>query len=252
LQLLMLKSSLRKALNRFTAATGWRPIRKPRPLWLHPDSELSPTIDLVLAHYRQRNCSPFCLQVGGFDGVTGDPIYPLIEKYSLHGIVVEPQPWAFERLTANYAKFGNRFRLVNAAVAPEDGTRTLYYVRPGAKGPEWLPQIASFDKSVLLKHKFASPDLAAHVAAVEVPCVTFSTLLRESTGVSIDVLQIDAEGYDAEILRLYDLRRHQPAIVHYEHVHLRNGENEALVGQLIDLGYMVSVSQFDTLAYRMS
>jgi FkbM family methyltransferase len=245
----MVKSALRKALNRFAAATGWSAVRKPRPLWTQPESELFPTLDLVLAHYTQSNAEPFCLQIGAFDGVTGDPIYPLVEKYSLRGILVEPQAPAFEKLRANYSRFGDRFRLVNAAIAPADGTRPLYRIRQGAPGPDWLPQVASFDKHVVLKHKFASPDLESFLVTENVICVSFTTLLREYADQQIEVLQIDAEGYDAEILRMFDVRRHRPAIVHYEHMHLKRNENEPLVRELMDLGYKVAVTPFDTLAY---
>jgi len=248
----MLRKSLRDILDRFAATTGWNLIHKtPRFLWSYPDSELTVTLDMVLSHFRQQHANPFCLQIGAFDGVAGDPIYPLIEKHALHGVLVEPLKDAFERLQANYAKFGGRFTLINAAVGPVDGKRTFYRIRKEATGPDWIPQLASFDKDVVLKHRRSVPNIESLLVVEDVPCMTFSTLLATTQAGQIDVLQIDSEGYDAEILRQFDLRRREPAIVHFEHKHLSQRDHEQCIRELIELGYKLTLSRENTLAYMI-
>jgi hypothetical protein len=65
----------------------------------------------------------------------------------------------------------------------------------------------------------------------------------------VDLLQIDAEGYDAEIIRLFDVPTRRPAIVRYEHKHLPQDIQEQTVAALIEQGYLLYLSAEDTLAY---
>lgn len=124
----------------------------PRPLVRYRDSQLSVSLDMIISHYRVNHPQVWYLQIGVFDGVSGDPIYPLIEKHRLRGILVEPQHDAFDRLKVNYSRFGpEAFVFFNAAIADHNGTAPLYRIKPEARGPEWLHQIASFDRKVLLR-----------------------------------------------------------------------------------------------------
>jgi FkbM family methyltransferase len=212
-------------------------------------SQLCLDLDMVLSHYRVTHPEVRYLQVGAFDGVSGDPIHPLIERHGLQGILIEPQKDVFERLKANYARFPN-FRLVNAAIGDHDGSSTLFRTKPGA-GPEWLGQIASFNRNVLMWHarKLSNLDLESLVESEQVRCVTFDTLFKEEGIEKIDLLQIDAEGFDAEILRLFDIPLRRPAIVHFEHIHLSVEDHEKAIGLLVDQGYRVTAAGTDTLAY---
>lgn len=227
---------------------GLKVARVPRILARNPEAELSVTLDLILSHYRQFHPKVSFLQIGAFDGVSGDPLYPLIEKHGLSGVLVEPQPDAFRKLTNNYARFEEgRFTLVNAAIGPHDGTIPFNRIKAG---PEWLHQLASFDKSVIMKHAGSVPNLKSLITTEEVPCFTFATLFKTLGIEKIDLLQVDAEGYDAEILKLFDTQAHQTPIIHFEHRHLRRGDYEECISGLIREGYSVALSKFDTLAYR--
>jgi FkbM family methyltransferase len=222
----------------------------PPALQRNPAGELRLSLDMVLAHYRVSHPDVRYLQIGAFDGVAGDPIYPLIERHALRGIVVEPQRWAFEQLKTNYARFGaSRFTFINAAIAAENGSTTLYRIRPGQGDPEWLPQLASFDRQVLQSHEHLIPNLASRIEAEPVRCLTVASLLEEAGTDRVDLLQIDAEGYDAEILRLFDVPRRRPPIIRFEHKHLSRSTHHAAVTELVDLGYQIAIGDGDTLAY---
>jgi FkbM family methyltransferase len=205
---------------------------------------------MVLSHYRETHPRICYLQVGAFDGVMGDPIYPLIEKYDLTGFLIEPQSDAFERLKANYAPFGRSFVFVNAAIAASDGSVPIYTVKRDAAAPHWLHQVASFDRRTVMKHAAQVPGLEEMVQVEIVPSVTFDTLFKEQRIDRIDFLQIDAEGYDAELLRLYNIPARKPAVVQFEHKHLRRVDYEQALSELIDCGYKVAISREDTLAYH--
>jgi FkbM family methyltransferase len=222
----------------------------PPALLQRRDRELRLTLDMVLSHYRLRHPNVCFLQIGAFDGVAGDPIYPLIERHDLRGVLVEPQRAAFERLKANYACFGDsRFVFLNAAVAAEDGSAKLYRIQPTANAPEWTPQLASFDRQVLLNHAHLIPNLESLIVAEEVRAVSVASLLNEAGLGRVDLLQIDAEGYDAEILRLFDVFRRRPPIVRFEHKHLSRAVHDSAVQSLLTVGYKVATGDGDTLAY---
>jgi FkbM family methyltransferase len=222
----------------------------PRTLLQYRDSQLSLSLDMVLAHYCANRPQVCFVQVGAFDGISGDPIYPLIEKYGLRGILVEPQRDAFERLKITYSSFDpSRFVLVNAAIAAHDGTAFLYRTKPGSPGPDWLPQIASLDLNVIMSHAHVVPKLASFIEREEVRCITFEHLFREAGIPRVDLLQVDAEGYDAEIVRLFDVPSRRPAIIHFEHKHLSPTDHGRAVSALVQLKYRFALCGESTLAY---
>ena len=204
--------------------------------------------DYVLAHYlasRRVSTPLFFLQVGAYDGVSHDPLNAHIRKGGWHGILVEPQPVAFERLVANYSDL-NGLAFVNAAIAPVPGTRALYVIRDEAGSVvESLGFIASFDRAHLERHMRHYPGL--HIGSIQVRCVTFQHILAESP--SVDLLLIDAESYDLELLKLFDFERFQPAIVRFEHVHLSRPDWDEAVEILARRGYRTLREEYDTTAY---
>ena len=80
-----------------------------------------------------------------------------------------------------------------------------------------------------------------------VTCVSFEDLLRQIE--YIDLLHVDTEGYDLELLRLYDFGRFAPAIVRFEHVHLTRAEWDEAVALLATHGYRFVREEYDTTAY---
>jgi FkbM family methyltransferase len=217
--------------------------------------------DYLLDHGKVR-----FLQVGANDGVMLDPLFPLLEKHRLEGILMEPMKDHFSRLRQNYAAFEQRrFTFVNAAIADRDGTIPLYRIRSLPGNPGWASGIASFNRNNLLKHRdyFASsyesgspgavsppPDLDSVIDIEPVQCMTFDSLFATISSDHIDLLQIDVEGYDAEVLRLFDVPARRPAIIRYEHMHLSEHVQEACLELLIPLGYKIDVGPMDTLAYN--
>ena len=222
----------------------------PRGAVKYRRSQLTVSLDMVVSHYRASHAEVRFLQIGSHDGVSGDPIFPLVEKHRLRGILVEPQGSIFDQLKKNYSRFDpGDFVFVNAALSDHDGTTLLHRVKPDAKGPEWLTQLASLDRSVVKSHAAVVPDLESMIETVEVPCMTFATLFKEVGAQGVDILQIDTEGYDATILDLYNIPARRPAIVRFEHKHLRSMEYERALGILVDSGYGFSICGENTLAY---
>lgn len=232
--------------------TGFDFVRTLDVLVDHPEAELRVELDLLLSHYRQNHAHVFLLQVGAFDGVSGDPLYSLVEKHHLRGVLIEPQIDVYRRLEFNYSVFGPRFTLVNAAIGPHDGQIAMYRIKPAPDVPNDVQQLTSLDKQFLRRHAAFLPNLESRILTESVPCITFETLFRELQigNHHVNLLQIDAEGYDLEVLRAFDVAKRKPAIIQFEHRHVPRSGYEATLRDLLSLGYRVVRNGADTLAYR--
>jgi hypothetical protein len=126
----------------------------------------------------------------------------------------------------------------------------MYCIKADAQGPGWLHQIASFDRDTVMKHADSIPNLESLIEVEKTRCLTFDTLFSETAIRHVDFLQIDAEGLDAEILRLFDIPRRKPAIVRFEHKHLRGEDLGRSLALLRDQGYSIAICGGDVLAYH--
>jgi hypothetical protein len=68
----------------------------------------------------------------------------------------------------------------------------------------------------------------------------------------LDLLHIDVEGYDLELLKLFDFGQITPPIVRFEHRHLSAGESDEAVRLLAHHGYRMVREEYDTTAFLPS
>jgi FkbM family methyltransferase len=225
--------------------------RVPPSLLRAPDETLCPALEhLVAMRQLQLGAEPFTfLQIGAFDGKTGDPIFDFVKRFGWRGLLVEPQPAYFRALKENYRAL-NTLIYKNVAVSDRRETRPLYTIREDSpRQSQWAPQMASFDREYLLGEGFADDDLAT----ITVECVTTDDLLDELGTDLLDLLQIDVEGHDYEVLQSFNFSRCKPAIVRFEHKHLSRADHDASVRLLLREGYQVAPERAgDTLAWRRS
>jgi FkbM family methyltransferase len=210
---------------------------KPKFLQQNPDLEITNALALVVAELDIPHDEFFFIQIGAFDGVTGDPIYELVRRHNWHGVLVEPQSSVFERLQSNYAgQPGLQF--FNVAIGPQDGELTLFS-RPNG---DVCASVA--------KHRVQKPgERKSDVQVARVPCWTLRTLLeRAQAPRSIDLLQIDAEGWDYEIIRSIEFSAVRPRIIRYEHQVLSERDRNACLALLAECGYRFLLEDADTTA----
>ncbi|HVX18978.1 MAG TPA: FkbM family methyltransferase [Acidimicrobiales bacterium] len=193
------------------------------------------------------------VQVGANDGEQRDPLRHEIQTTSWHGLMIEPVPYVFDRLRRNYGGH-DRITLVNAAVADEDGSRTLYYLPESDDDglPQWYDALASFREDVLRKHVEFIPDIDERIASMDVPCRTFDSLCAEHALATVDVIQIDTEGFDWEVIKLIDLDRYRPTLLMFEHYHLSDDDKTASWRHLRAHGYEVYTDVMDALCLRVA
>lgn len=171
--------------------------------------------------------SPFIVEVGANDGKTADPIFRTIQRNKhWRAMLIEPVPHMFERLKEAYSGL-ERCILVNVAIAPTSGTLPIYYVVPKAKEvmpeiPDYFEQLPSFDKKNILD--FLGPKGASLLRERMVDTVPLSELPARHQIKEVDFLQIDAEGFDFEVLKTFPFDAMKPAIVCIENNHLSEAD----------------------------
>ncbi len=192
----------------------------------------------------------FFVQIGANDGLLCDQVYPFITRFHVAGLAVEPLPDLFEKLQQTYRNYP-RVKPVNVALHRTATKATIYRADPADRSlPSGKAGAASFDREHLLR--FDIPD--ASIIPVEVPCVTLQQLLDRYQVGSVDLLQIDTEGYDIEIIRMIDFNRIKPSIIRFEHgLPDEIVSWDTLQSTLRDLyaqGYHFMLEPYDVIAYQ--
>lgn len=190
------------------------------------------------------------LQIGSNDGRENDPLRPLVLAQGWRGVLVEPLPEPFRRLTETYDGVEG-LRLLRAAVADVDGTVPIYGVEPRPDDPSWVDQIGSLDREVVLSHWRAVPDLRSRLTATEVRAVRLGTLVSECELRRIDLMHTDVEGFDHHVLRQIDFAAPwAPRHLLYEHKHLTAVDAGDVESLLRRHGYRLWRLADDTFARR--
>jgi FkbM family methyltransferase len=212
---------------------------RPKSLVGRNNRQLPSVLKFLVSHEVAANPDFTFLQIGAFDGAVNDDLRESIVRHRLRGVLVEPQPAAFARLTKTYAD-QPQVTLLNAAIADQPGTRTLYCPSVGDS------TVASFDRQHLIRHGIRPDDIVGRA----VSCHTVASALATSGLTRVDLLQTDAEGYDYHILRAVDFTQLQPTIVRFEYRHLSSQQVDELVEMLADGGYRFVTEERDIIAYR--
>ena len=194
------------------------------------------------------------VEIGANDGLNHDHLREYVGRLSWTGLMVEPVPYVFERLAANYGDVDG-VTLVNAAVAECDGRLSFFHLAQADDAeredlPDWWDAIGSFRRDVVLSHAAEVPGLEERIVEREVEALSFDTLLARHGLERVDLLVIDTEGYDSVILRSLDLDRHRPRLVVYEHYHLTAADRAETRALMEAAGYLTEHELFDTYCLR--
>jgi FkbM family methyltransferase len=192
----------------------------------------------------------FFIEIGSNDGEQHDHLRSFIRARPWSGIMVEPVPYVFERLRANYGDL-DRVSLENVAIADRDGEIPFYHLPEATaeeqeRMPSWYDGIGSFSREVVLDHARLIPDIAERLVQRNVRALTLGSLCREHGVKNIDLLLIDTEGYDYELIRSIDLNVQRPRLMIYEHYHLDPRDREACRGLVERAGFETMEEGFDT------
>lgn len=206
-----------------------------------------------LNYYLERNGSAFLIQIGANDGVTFDPIREFVihNPDRVKGILLEPMKETYSKLVENYRDFPNIIK-ENLAIHNSEKEMILYKVNPEKKDKldRWSGGMASFNSS----HHELSKTPKEYIIEEKVNCISLGDLILKHKIDKVDLLQIDTEGYDAEIIGNINFDRIKPTIIHFEHGYMdKIMDKEKLEGTmklLNDNGYQIVIESYDATAYQ--
>ena len=249
--------NIRDLLNTWLVNYGAR-IYRSMPIIYRMNVEFRADYDFLVRHviYRNKGRMKF-VQIGANDGVSReDDLYSFTKDFNIEGVMVEPQPEIFQKLSNNFSE-QPRIKLVNMAIHNKFKSMKFYYLdqeffKDKTDLPIWVKTngIASFDKSHLLNHLNKTGYGEEVIKTTEVECVNLDELLAMAECNDADLLKIDTEGYDYEILSMLNLRKFNPAIIRFEHLHMTTQEYEEIILGLIDAKYKFIADKINTTAYR--
>ena len=205
----------------------------------------------IISAFNSQTEKFFFVQIGAYDGRKCDPIHEYIHRYRWGGILVEPQPDAFEKLRQNYANFpGLIFERV--AIADRDSSLPLYKLKEEFAHLFHADHrtLSSFNPEHIIKHLSHPVDFRDALEKIDTPCSTFSQLIEKHHVTKVDLLQIDAEGYDFQIIKSIDLSKILPRIIHFEHVHLTPTDRAECIQLLISKNYKIVAGAYDMTAFQ--
>lgn len=208
-------------------------------------------------------------QVGANDGVFNDPLHKFLMEHRdrTEVLLIEPHPYLIPILAANYRDHPAH-HIQNLAVG-ERGTLLLHTIderywhecaAPYADGwPAYRAPtgVSSSDRDHVLHYlrKYYTGGLPVDhlIATVSTECMPLSDVMeRAGFAPTVDVLQVDCEGFDDEVLYHASLDRLKPKLINFEESALSPERLAKLSHALHGLGYTLQSTGQDVLAIRDS
>jgi len=164
------------------------------------------------------------------------------------GVIVEPVKRYLDRLEQHPS-----IDYVNAAIDTKNGHRDLWIC------PDEYHEISNDYKGMSSFYRdihngsVAGGELLddegkpVHTYKIEVPTITWETLIDMCDINHIDYLKIDTEGHDWEVLKQIDLKEIQPKIIKIEHKH--SGRKDEIRNYLMSNGYHCEEFYYDIMAF---
>jgi FkbM family methyltransferase len=186
--------------------------------------------------------NPVFVKIGASDGTTDDPCSDiLLANTNWRGLLIEPVPYCFDRLRANFQD-SRRFSLEQVAIGAPAGEDTFYYVDAKAiqkipSLPTWFDQLESFDRNHIMKH--LDGVLEPFIIECKVQVCPLSDVLMRNGIQDVHLLHVDTEGHDYEVLKTLDFAKHAPLSIFVEHKHLSDAKKAEMLNLLQENGYSV-------------
>ncbi len=182
------------------------------------------------------------VQIGANDGRTVDPLYPLV-KPSWSGVLVEPNPVAFEKLCDNYRNDKRQnMQFINAAITDKDGTCKIYCPNDASESVK-----SSVIKSVA---KISVCKTKTELIACDVRSMTLAALFAQCSIKELELLLVDTEGCDGGIMEQLISSDVRPSIIQFEHAFIDAKQIQFIYSNLEKIGYKLLAVENDTIAVR--
>jgi FkbM family methyltransferase len=198
--------------------------------------------------YKKNHQDFFFIQIGANNGKRFDPIYNVVQSLNLKGLAIEPVKDYYNELVETYKN--SRVTPINRAIYEDNKTISIFKVKQDADLPEWSKGIASLNSEHHKKSNTSKENIVEEV----VEAITFEKLFEDYNVSNIDLLQIDTEGYDYNLLKLFPFEKFQPSIIHFEHGLPNNIMSVEQVSEitslLLNFGYKTIMKEYDCIGYK--
>ena len=197
------------------------------------------------------------VQIGANDGKLGDPVYRQNLRHGKKLLLIEPQKNFREALLKNYSTFKGELHIEHVAIGNQEENLEFHilkqdyweeYEKKFGQPPNGLFSLikSQVAKRVALRLGINYSDIDKYMTTLKVDIVPLQKLLKKYNFEDIDVLQIDAEGYDFQIINsLEDIK---PKIINFESFKLTPEEWVGFTSFCEDKGYGFIQGIQDTLA----
>jgi len=226
--------------------------------WFYTPSRgsLSEFID----NFSKANIGLYVIQIGANDGYNRDPFVKYIKRDKWRGILLEPQRYVFETFLKKLYKNSERITPFNYALDNKNGIRKIY--RLGFSNARWATGLTSFDRS-FLEDAIDRGHVAGHAkrSGIKLPkdkedfiieesieTITPQNLMTKGNMQKVDLLAIDTEGYDLEVIKLFDIPNLKPRVIVYENMNLSDQDQASAINLLESNNYKTKHIKKDTIA----
>jgi len=220
------------------------------------------SLDDFTSRFSKSNGTVTVVQIGANDGINNDPIHKFIKRDHWQGVLLEPQKYVFEKYLEPLHRRTKGINVINAALDKRDGIRPIYKI--SVSNSRWATGLASFDRKIL-EEAVKSGYVEVHakkegcllpenkhdyITEENVRCISAATLLIIGRTDKIDWLQVDTEGFDFEVIKMFDIGLTRPTVIVYENLHLSLTLKEECAEHLKIHGYVSRDYGANTLAMR--
>lgn len=220
------------------------------------------SIDEFTHHFSLTRKNVTVVQIGANDGINNDPIHKYIKRDHWCGVLLEPQRLVFEKYLKPLYAGTEGINVLNAALDINDGQKPIYKV--SVSESRWATGLTTFNRSILeeavrsgyierqaLKEGSPLPENKdEYIIEESVECICTETLIKKYNLEHIDWLQIDTEGFDFEIIKMFNISVTNPEIIVYENLHFPEDLQKECIDYLGQNEYLCRNFGPNTLAMR--
>jgi FkbM family methyltransferase len=216
------------------------------------DDELEQWLD----NYSKLKNKPFhFIQVGASDGLRWDPIRKFIIRDKWKGVLVEPIKPVYELLRSNYSYLKHYdLQFENCAISPSEGSIKFWsysehFLKPlNIEDRLYYLRKSSLDKVHVENSLSNITNCQDFIKCYETVSLPLQRIIEKHfLDKDIDLIFIDAEGFDDQVIRTIDFDKCTPNVIIYENHNL--GENNRNIENYLSRkGYSITKVSGDTIA----
>lgn len=204
--------------------------------------------DKTLHFLGKSGYKPSIVVIGAMDGCTFDHLVGYFTMYEWSGLFVEPIPYLFDKMKRFHESLDYKpdCKYENCAIADYDGITQMLTIDYSAVESGIIHKcFAGMSAIYPPKNGLASEGDAEVVEKygkiINVNCKTLKTLFKKHDIRHIDILQIDAEGWDYKIVKQLDFAFYRPKLIRTEYINLDEQEKKDIINFFSSKGYIYKI-----------